>query len=108
MLRLLRASGDEERRLGLKAMGAALDNRGMGFRIVGKPEYQGLKERAKLWIPATYGDWWQAKLIYFQALVDETQNWPSSLRAEVCQALLEAVEQQISIHRHVPSWRFKY
>ena len=95
MLKLLRASVDAERRLGLKAMGAALDSRGMGFRIVG-PEYQGLKERAKLWIPATYGDLWQAKLIYFQALVDETKNWPPSLRTEVCQALLEAVEQQIS------------
>jgi hypothetical protein len=94
MLRLLRASGDAERRLGLKAMSAALDSRGMGIRIVG-PEYQGLRERAKLWIPATYGDLWQAKSTYFQALVDETQNWPSSLRAEVCQALLEAVEQQI-------------
>lgn len=94
MLRLLRAAGNEERRLGLKAMGAALDSHGMGFRIVG-PEYQGLKERAKLWIPVTYGEWWQAKLIYFQALVDETQTWPPSLRAEVCQALLEAVEQQI-------------
>lgn len=94
MLKLLRASGDAERRLGLKAMGAALDSRGMGFRIVG-PEYQGLKERAKLWIPATYGEWWQAKLIYFQALVDETRSWPPSLRTEVCQALLEAIEQQI-------------
>lgn len=94
MLKLLRGSGDAERRLGLKSTGAALDSRGMGFRIVG-PEYQGLKERAKLWMPATYGEWWQAKLIYFQALVNETKNWPSSLRAEVCQALLEAVEQQI-------------
>lgn len=94
MLKLLRASGDTERRLGLKAMDTALDSRGMGFRIVG-PEYQGLRERAKLWIPATYGEWWQAQLIYFQSLVDETRNWPPSLRAEVCQALMEAVKQQI-------------
>jgi hypothetical protein len=94
MLKLLRASGDTERRLELKAMDAALDSHGMGFRIVG-PEYQGLRERAKLWIPATYGEWWQAKLIYFQALVDETRNWPPSLRTEVCQTLMEAVEQQI-------------
>jgi len=94
MLRLLRASGDAERRLALKAMGAALDSSARGFRIVG-PEYQGLKARAKLWIPATYGELWQAKLAYFQALVDETRNWPPSLRAEVCQALLKAVEQQI-------------
>lgn len=94
--KLLRATVDTERRLGLKAMGAALDSRGMGFRTVG-PEYQGLKERAKLWIPATYGEWWQAQFIYFQALVDETRNWPASLRPEVCEALLEAVEQQIEI-----------
>ena len=95
MLEFLRASGDAERRLGLQAMGAALDSRGMGFRIVG-PEYQGLKERAKLWIPSTYGEWWHAKHIYFQALLDETRDWPPSLRPEVCQALLEAVEQQIT------------
>ena len=94
MLKLLRASGDAERRLGLKAMGAALDSRGMGFRIVG-PEYQGLRGRAKLWIPATYGEWWQAKLIYFKALVDETRNWPPALRADICDALLDAVKQQI-------------
>ena len=64
LLKLLRAPEDVERCLGLKAMGTALDNRNTGFRIVG-PEYQGLKERAKLWIPATYGEWWQAKLLYF-------------------------------------------
>lgn len=96
MLKLLRAPTDAERRLGLQAMGAALDSHGMGFRIVG-PEYQGLRERAKLWIPETYGDWWKAKHIYFQAMVDETQHWPASLRIEVCQALLEAVEHQIKI-----------
>lgn len=94
MLKLLRASGDAERRLGLKAMDVALDSRGLGFRIVG-PEYQGLRERAKLWIPKTYGEWWQAYLLYFQALVDETKSWPPSLRVDVCQALLEAVKQQI-------------
>lgn len=94
MLKLLRASGDAERRLGLQAMGAALDSLGMVFRIVG-PEYQGLRERAKFWIPETYDEWWHAKLTYFQALVDETGNWPSSLRAEACEALMEAVKQQI-------------
>ncbi len=94
MLKLLRAAIDSERRLGLKAMAAALDSRGMGFRIVG-PEYQGLKERAKLWLPKTYDEWWQANLVYFKTLVDETQSWPPQLRAEVCEALLGAVEQQI-------------
>jgi len=96
MLALLRATTDTERRIGLKAMAAALNIRGLGFRIVG-PEYQGLRERAKLWIPKTYGEWWQAKRIYFQALVDETRGWPPHLRTEVCLALLEACEQQIKI-----------
>lgn len=94
MLKLLRTPKDAERRLALKAMDAALDNRGLGMRIVG-PEYQGLRERAKLWMPATYGDWWQAKFAYFQALVDETRDWPAALRTEVCQTLLNAVGQQV-------------
>ncbi len=94
MLKLLRTPRDAERRLALKAMDAALDSRGLGMRMVG-PEYQGLRERAKLWIPETYGDWWQAKFAYFQTLVDETQDWPQALRTEICQTLLNAVEQQV-------------
>ena len=94
LLKLLRAPLVAERLLGLKAVRSALESRGTGFRIVG-PEYQGLKERAKLWMPATYGQWHQAQFGYFQALVDETRDWPSNLRVEVCQALLDAVEQQI-------------
>lgn len=93
-LKLLRAQSDSERQLGLKVAGAALDTSGMGFRMVG-PEYQGLKERAKLWVPETYGDWWQAQFDYFRSLVDETKNWDSHLRPEVCNALLIAVEHQI-------------
>lgn len=94
MQKLLRTPRDAERRLALRAMGTALDNRGLGMRMVG-PEYQGLRERAKLWMPATYGDWWQAQFAYFQALVDETHDWPPVLRTEVCQTLLNAVEQQV-------------
>lgn len=96
MLQLLRSSNDGERRLGLKAMLAALDSRGMGSRIVG-PEYQGLKERANLWKPQTYGEWWEAYRLYFQTLIDETQVWPQHLREDVCGALLDAVEEQIAI-----------
>lgn len=96
MLQLLRARGMAERKLALKAMQAALDTRSRGFRIVG-PEYQGLKERANLWIPGTYGDWWQAQYLYFQALVEETQNWPPEFRTDLNLALLDAVEQQIHI-----------
>lgn len=94
LIKLLRTPRDAERHLGLKAIAAALNIHGPSMRIVG-PEYQGLRERAKLWIPATYSDWWQAHLTYFRTLIDETQSWPPELRTEVCQALLNAVEQQI-------------
>lgn len=93
-LSLLRADSDGERYLGLKVAKASLNTRAMGFRLVG-PEYQGLKERAKLWVPETYDVWCQAYLMYFRALVDETQSWPPYLRSEVCNTLLDAVEQQI-------------
>ncbi len=96
LLALLRGSSDAERQLGLKALGSALDTRGVGFRTVG-PEYQGLQERAKLWIPATYGDWWQAHFLYFKTLIDETATWSPALRPQVCSALLNAVDNQISI-----------
>lgn len=96
LLALLRGSTDAERLLGLKILDTALDTRGMGFRTVG-PEYQGLKERAKLWIPATYGAWWEAHFLYFQTLINETANWPAPLRPQICSAMLKAVEQQIRI-----------
>lgn len=96
MLNLLRSTEKSERLLGLAAMGAALNTRGGGSRIIG-PEFQGLKERAKLWIPATYGEWWQSHYLYLNSLVEETQNWPPELRSEVCSSLLNAVEQQIKI-----------
>lgn len=94
MLALLRGRTDAERLLGLKILDSVLDTHGRGFRTVG-PEYQGLQERAKLWIPATYGDWWQAYLLYFQTLINETSTWPASLRPQICSALLKAVEHQI-------------
>ena len=96
ILKLLRSPIDAERFLGLKGMLAALDSDGAGFRIVG-PEYQGLKGRAKLWIPQTYEEWREAKHLYFEALVSETKSWPPALRLESSQALLEAVKEQIKI-----------
>ncbi|MCW5649732.1 MAG: hypothetical protein KIS62_08305 [Ramlibacter sp.] len=94
LLVLLRSEVEAERSLGLKAINAALDTSGIGFRIVG-PEYQGLKGRARLWVPVTYDDWWHARLLYFKTLVDETKHWPASQRAEVCAALLDGVKHQI-------------
>ncbi len=96
LLPLLRSTSDKDRALGLSCLGAALDTRGRGYRIVG-PEFQGLKPRAKLWIPKTYGNWWDAHYLYFKTLMEETARWPDHSRPRVCSALLSAVEQQIKI-----------
>lgn len=94
LLALLRGNSDAERMLGLQVLDSALETRGGGFRIVG-PEYQGLKQRAKLWMPENRDDWLQAYLLYFKTLINETANWPSALRPRVCLTLLNAVEHQI-------------
>ena len=96
LLPLLRSSSDKDRALGLSCLDAALDTRGFGYRIVG-PEFQGLKPRAKLWIPKTYGDWWDAQHLYFKTLIEETARWPDYSRPKVCSALLSSIEQQIKI-----------
>jgi hypothetical protein len=69
--KLLRAEKDVVRRIGLKAMETAL-----------KPYYE---------------ECCQAKLLYFQTLVTETENWPAALRPEVCETLLKAVENLIKL-----------
>lgn len=94
LIALLRGESDIERILGLQVLNAALETRGGGFRIVG-PEYQGLKQRAKIWVPANRDEWLQAYLLYFKTLIHETEAWPSQLRPKVCSALLHAVEHQI-------------
>ena len=94
VLQLLRSDSEADRDLALRALASALDTRGMGFRIVG-PEFQGLKDRADLWKPKTYGEQWRAQLQYLETLLDETRTWPSNLRSEVCATILKAVTQQI-------------
>ncbi len=96
LVRLLSSQADQEKLLGLKAVDAALESRGGGFRIVGA-EYQGLRERASLWRPETYGEWRQAKLLYFEALVSETATWPSHMREQAASALLEAVQNVVLV-----------
>ena len=96
LIKLLRSSLDNERRLGLKGMLAALDSDSSSFRIIG-PEYQGMKRSASLWIPQTHEEWRQAKQLYFQAMVRETSDWPPAIRIDLSEALLQAAQEQIKV-----------
>ncbi|HUW27422.1 MAG TPA: hypothetical protein VMV97_02320 [Sulfuriferula sp.] len=99
LLEMLRSDNDDFKRMGLKVAEAALTTSGMGYRIVGA-EYQGIKERADLWSPKTYGDWWTEYQRYWDCLIDETRNWGDDLRREANSAILAAAGEQLRIAPH--------
>lgn len=99
LLEMLRSKNPEMQRLGLKVAVAALKTYG-GSRIVG-PEYQGIRERANLWKPATYGDWFDGYRLYWSWLVDETRHWSDTLRSEANSAIMEAAGEQLRVEPQV-------
>lgn len=98
LLELLR-SDDDLKRVGLKVAESALQASGRGFRMVG-PEYQGIKERAVLWVPKTYGEWWAASRAYWDCLINETRGWPDALRREANSTIIDCAAEQLRIHAH--------
>lgn len=99
LLEMLRSMNPEMQRLGLKVSVAALKTYG-GSRIVG-PEYQGIRERANLWKPTTYGDWFDGYRLYWNCLVDETRHWTDALRNEANSAIMEAAGEQLRVEPQV-------
>jgi len=74
----LKSSDIDERNLGLKACETALSTYG-GFRTIGA-EYQGLRPVAKLWMPKTYGEIFDAYRAVYNLLVGVSRNWPENER----------------------------
>lgn len=100
LLEMLQSGDNDLKRLGLKVAEAALKTSGRGFRIVGA-EYQGLRERASVWTPETYGDWWVEYRHYWDCLVGETLKWDDELRKDANLTILAAAEEQLRIASHV-------
>lgn len=92
---MLSADGEDIRRLGLKAAQAASSTHG-GFRIVGA-EHQGLKQRASLWVPTTYGEWSSEYRAAWELLVTVTRDWPAGLRQEANVAILDSAREQLRV-----------
>ncbi len=99
LLEMLRSKDLEMQRLGLKVAVAALNTYG-GFRTIG-PEYQGIRERANLWKPVTYGDWFDGYRLYWNCLIDETRQWADDLRSEANSAILKAAGKQFRVKPQV-------
>lgn len=96
---MLRSADSDWKRIGLKAAEVALDTSGHRVRMVG-PEFQGVKERASLWRPQTYGEWWSEYKVYWDTLVNETRNWSDDIRTEANSAIIESAGHQIRIDTH--------
>lgn len=99
LMEMLRSMNPEMQRLGLKVAVAALKTYG-GSRLIG-PEYQGIRERANLWKPTTYGDWFDGYRLYWNCLVDETRHWADVLRSEANSVIMEAAREQLRVESQV-------
>ncbi len=99
LLELLRSDDDDLKRMGLKVAESALQTSGMHFRMIG-PEHQGIKERAVLWCPQTYGEWRSEYLRYWNCLVNETRKWSDILRREANSVIIKSAGEQLRIPSH--------
>ena len=99
LLEMLRSVDDDLKLMGLRLAEAALNTSGSGYRIIG-PEHQGIKERAALWCPKTYGEWWSEYKLFWECLIDETRGWNDALRKEANSTILTASGEQLRIHSH--------
>ena len=99
LLEMLRSVDDDLKLMGLKVAEAALNTSGSGYRIIG-PEHQGIKERAALWRPKTYGEWWSECKIFLECLIDETRGWNDALRTEANSTILTVAGEQLRIASH--------
>ncbi len=85
----------DERTLGLKACEIALSTRG-GFRIIGA-EYQGLRPVAKLWMPKTYGEIFDACRAVWNLLLEVSRDWPDEERKAANSVLINAAHGLVHI-----------
>jgi len=95
LLDMLRSTDNDLKRLGLKIAESALRTYG-GSRRIG-PEHQGIKQRADLWKPTTYGELYSEHRRYWNCLINETHKWPNASRTEANSSILKAAEHQLRI-----------
>jgi len=85
----------DERNLGLKACETALSTYG-GFRIIGA-EYQGLRPVAKLWMPKTYGEIYDAYRAVWNLLLEVSRGWSEDERRSANGVLIGAANGLVQI-----------
>jgi len=91
----LKSEDIDERSLGLKACEIALSTYG-GVRVVGA-EYQGLKPVAKLWMPKTCGEIFDAYRAVWNLLFEVSRVWPDEERKAANNVLISAAHGLLQI-----------
>jgi hypothetical protein len=91
----LKSADIDERNLALKACEIALSTGG-GFRIIGA-EYQGLRPVAKLWLPKTYGEIFDAYRAVWHLLFEVSRSWPDEGRRLANNILISAAHNLVPI-----------
>ena len=82
----LSSESPHRRQLGLQACGAAL-NTGPHFRMVG-PEWQGNRREPDFWMPATYGEWFDAYRSAWSLIRHRLDGLESEEKQEAAKILL--------------------
>lgn len=90
---MLNSTDKDEKALALKACEGALSTYG-GFRMVGA-EYQGLKT-AKLWMPETYGELFDAYRNVWHLIMNISRPWPEEVRRMANSVLIGAASSLVS------------
>jgi hypothetical protein len=91
----LKSEDIDERNLGLKACETALSTYG-GFRVIGA-EYQGLRPVAKLWMPKTYNEIFDAYRAVWNLLLEVSRGWPEDERRSGNDVLISAAKGLVQI-----------
>src|SRR3989304_5832207 len=85
---ILTSTIPEERLIGLKASKSALSTY-HGHKIIG-PEYQGLRPVAKLWLPKTWGEIYEAYLTVLLLLNESRKTWTNEEKTEASIVLIDS------------------
>lgn len=91
----LKSKDIDERHLGLKACETALSTYGR-IRVVGA-EYQGLRPVAKLWMPETYGEIFDAYRAVWNLLLEVSRSWSDDERKLANNILIHAAHGLVKI-----------
>lgn len=91
---LLESQSDSRRALGLRAFQEALSTQ-MTRTDIG--DAHGLRRLPDRWMPATYGDWWDAYLQYFEALYSHIARLPAGEAREASQIILRQARSLVQM-----------